>query len=196
MTTLTTILGLVPMAFFRAGRYHDPADRLTVIGGLTSSTLITLFFIRSCTLPERENPQEGGCKLKRIEIMANRSVQTDIQEGLESAIDDFYYTCCRWCTAGPPESQARHAHLAGGEFSPDQLPTMRTPSGFRDHRRHQAGLSQRRHQNFHDKRRLREHGPSFSGRGGIVLHAAAFFSGRRARPISAETGRIARIVSR
>ncbi len=30
--------------------------------------------------------------MKRMEIMANRSVQTEIQEGLESAIDDFYYT--------------------------------------------------------------------------------------------------------
>jgi len=30
--------------------------------------------------------------MKRIEIMANRSVQSDIQDSLESAIDDFYYT--------------------------------------------------------------------------------------------------------
>jgi nitrogen regulatory protein PII len=30
--------------------------------------------------------------MKRIEIMANRSVQTEIQEGLETAIPDFYYT--------------------------------------------------------------------------------------------------------
>ncbi len=46
MTTLTTIFGLVPMAFFpsRGATMVQPIG-LTVIGGLTSSTLITLFFI-------------------------------------------------------------------------------------------------------------------------------------------------------
>jgi HAE1 family hydrophobic/amphiphilic exporter-1 len=46
MTTLTTILGLVPMAFFpgKSAMMIQPIG-LTVIGGLTSSTLITLFFI-------------------------------------------------------------------------------------------------------------------------------------------------------
>ncbi|HSV56324.1 MAG TPA: efflux RND transporter permease subunit [Magnetospirillaceae bacterium] len=46
MTTLTTILGLVPLAFFpgeNSGMIQPIG--LTVIGGLTSSTLITLFFI-------------------------------------------------------------------------------------------------------------------------------------------------------
>ena len=46
MTTLTTILGLVPMAFFpgQSAMMIQPIG-LTVIGGLTSSTVITLFFI-------------------------------------------------------------------------------------------------------------------------------------------------------
>ncbi|MDR3303389.1 MAG: efflux RND transporter permease subunit [Treponema sp.] len=46
MTTLTTILGLIPMAFFpgSSSMMIQPIG-LTVIGGLTSSTLITLFFI-------------------------------------------------------------------------------------------------------------------------------------------------------
>jgi HAE1 family hydrophobic/amphiphilic exporter-1 len=46
MTTLTTILGLIPMAFFpgTSSTMIQPIG-LTVIGGLTSSTLITLFFI-------------------------------------------------------------------------------------------------------------------------------------------------------
>jgi HAE1 family hydrophobic/amphiphilic exporter-1 len=46
MTTLTTILGLIPMAFFpgESSTMIQPIG-LTVIGGLTSSTLITLFFI-------------------------------------------------------------------------------------------------------------------------------------------------------
>ncbi len=46
MTTLTTILGLIPMAFF-PGENSSIIQHigLTVIGGLTSSTFITLFFI-------------------------------------------------------------------------------------------------------------------------------------------------------
>ena len=46
MTTLTTILGMIPMAFFASGTSSmiQPIG-LTVIGGLTSSTLITLFII-------------------------------------------------------------------------------------------------------------------------------------------------------
>jgi HAE1 family hydrophobic/amphiphilic exporter-1 len=46
MTTLTTILGLIPMAFFpgKSATMIQPIG-LTVIGGLLSSTVITLFFI-------------------------------------------------------------------------------------------------------------------------------------------------------
>jgi HAE1 family hydrophobic/amphiphilic exporter-1 len=46
MTTLTTVLGLIPMAFFpgKSAMMIQPIG-LTVIGGLTSSTFITLFFI-------------------------------------------------------------------------------------------------------------------------------------------------------
>jgi HAE1 family hydrophobic/amphiphilic exporter-1 len=46
MTTLTTILGLIPMAFFpgKSAMMIQPIG-LTVIGGLSSSTFITLFFI-------------------------------------------------------------------------------------------------------------------------------------------------------
>lgn len=46
MTTLTTILGLIPMSFFpgESSMMIQPIG-LTVTGGLTSSTFITLFFI-------------------------------------------------------------------------------------------------------------------------------------------------------
>jgi HAE1 family hydrophobic/amphiphilic exporter-1 len=46
MTTLTTILGLIPMAFFpgKSATMIQPIG-LTVTGGLLSSTVITLFFI-------------------------------------------------------------------------------------------------------------------------------------------------------
>jgi HAE1 family hydrophobic/amphiphilic exporter-1 len=46
MTTLTTVLGLLPMAlgFGEGGETQAPLAR-TVIGGLTSSTLITLIIV-------------------------------------------------------------------------------------------------------------------------------------------------------
>jgi HAE1 family hydrophobic/amphiphilic exporter-1 len=46
MTALTTILGLIPLAFFpgKSAGFIQPIG-LTVIGGLVSSTFITLFFI-------------------------------------------------------------------------------------------------------------------------------------------------------
>ncbi|MDR0630100.1 MAG: efflux RND transporter permease subunit, partial [Treponema sp.] len=46
MTTLTTILGLIPMAFFpgKSATMLQPIG-LTVIGGMVSSTFMTLFFI-------------------------------------------------------------------------------------------------------------------------------------------------------
>jgi HAE1 family hydrophobic/amphiphilic exporter-1 len=48
MTALTTILGLVPLAFFFsvvAASAFTKDLGITVIGGLVSSTFITLFFI-------------------------------------------------------------------------------------------------------------------------------------------------------
>jgi HAE1 family hydrophobic/amphiphilic exporter-1 len=46
MTALTTILGVVPMAFFpgASATLTQPIG-LAIIGGLTSATFITLFFI-------------------------------------------------------------------------------------------------------------------------------------------------------
>jgi len=46
MTTLTTILAMIPLAFFpgKSAGFIQPIG-LTVIGGLLSSAFITLFFI-------------------------------------------------------------------------------------------------------------------------------------------------------
>ena len=46
MTTLTTILAMIPMAFFGSdsSTMTQPIG-LCVVGGLTSSTLVTLFII-------------------------------------------------------------------------------------------------------------------------------------------------------
>jgi HAE1 family hydrophobic/amphiphilic exporter-1 len=66
MTTLTTILGLIPMAFFpgKSATMIQPIG-LTVAGGLASSTLITLFFIpvMYSLVNERRRAKEG----KRIQ---------------------------------------------------------------------------------------------------------------------------------
>ena len=46
MTTLSTLLGMVPMAFFGdANSSMTQPIGLCVIGGLTSSTIVTLFII-------------------------------------------------------------------------------------------------------------------------------------------------------
>jgi HAE1 family hydrophobic/amphiphilic exporter-1 len=72
MTTLTTILGLVPMSFFpgESSTMIQPIG-LTVIGGLTSSTLITLFFIpvMYSFINERRGVREHkGIKVKQMEV--------------------------------------------------------------------------------------------------------------------------------
>jgi HAE1 family hydrophobic/amphiphilic exporter-1 len=46
MTSFTTILAMVPMAFFPGpGSEQVKPIGVTVIGGLTTSTFITLFFV-------------------------------------------------------------------------------------------------------------------------------------------------------
>lgn len=62
MTTLTTVLGLVPLAlgWGEGGESQAPMAR-AVIGGLTSSTLITLFFI-----PSLYAGWEGMCEKIRL----------------------------------------------------------------------------------------------------------------------------------
>lgn len=63
MTTLTTILGMIPMAFFGGenAMMIKPIG-LTVVGGLSSSTFITLFFIPVVysLLNERKRPADSA----------------------------------------------------------------------------------------------------------------------------------------
>jgi HAE1 family hydrophobic/amphiphilic exporter-1 len=65
MTTLTTLLGMVPMAFFpgNSAAFIQPIG-LTLIGGLTSSTFVTLFFIP--VLYSLFNEKRGKQKKKTI----------------------------------------------------------------------------------------------------------------------------------
>ena len=122
MTTLTTILAMIPMAFFGSdsSSMTQPIG-LCVVGGLTSSTIVTLFIIpviyslfnKHATkqtqiftpLVEKdalENALTGNEAVSvpqlvqeeevRIEIVANQSVYAELIGNLEECIPDFTYT--------------------------------------------------------------------------------------------------------
>jgi hydrophobic/amphiphilic exporter-1 (mainly G- bacteria), HAE1 family len=112
MTTLTTILGTLPMCFQTEGSAAmvQPIG-LTIVGGLTSSTFVTLFFIpvlyslimKEKSQSENEIPVEiaelasnAGVPAKReevkVEIIANKSVQENIIDMLEQVIPGVQYT--------------------------------------------------------------------------------------------------------
>jgi HAE1 family hydrophobic/amphiphilic exporter-1 len=69
MTVLTTILGLVPMAFFQgSGSELNRGLGLTVIGGLALSTLFTLFLVPVLYhLFESGKERRKLAKLKKLE---------------------------------------------------------------------------------------------------------------------------------
>ena len=115
MTTLTTILGMLPMSFTKQGSSSlvQPIG-LCVVGGLISSTFVTLVIIpalyalmcKEHTNPEKVDqtelvsaiPEEiliqaqNDKLIRRCEIIANQSVEDDIIELLEASIPDFEYT--------------------------------------------------------------------------------------------------------
>lgn len=112
MTTLTTILAMIPMAFFGSdsSSMTQPIG-LCIIGGLTSSTIVTLFIIpviyslfnrKKVTEKEENNSQlekidqiSNLPSIKndvRIEIVANQSVYSELIENLEKYIPGFNYT--------------------------------------------------------------------------------------------------------
>lgn len=113
MTTLTTILGMLPMSFTKDGSSSlvQPIG-LCVVGGLLSSTFITLVLIPVLyALMNKDEGKELSLSvesvslsgltgqssartesLRRCEIIANQSVEDDIIELLEKTIPDFEYT--------------------------------------------------------------------------------------------------------
>lgn len=114
MTTLTTILGMLPMSFTTLGSSSlvQPIG-LCVVGGLISSTFVTLVIIpvlyalmnkneavisADSMAVAVEHSRIGNIKtsavanLCRCEIIANQSVEDDITELLESTIPEFEYT--------------------------------------------------------------------------------------------------------
>lgn len=109
MTTLTTILGMLPMSFTTQGSSSlvQPIG-LCVVGGLISSTFVTLVIIpvlyalmnkneavvalRQAQKTPVEKKGITFTTLRRCEIIANQSVEDDIIEALESTIPDLEYT--------------------------------------------------------------------------------------------------------
>jgi len=70
MTALTTILGLVPMSFFpgNSSGFIQPIG-LTVVGGLLSSMIITLFFIPVMYSLLNEKRRSKGTKKQKKEVV-------------------------------------------------------------------------------------------------------------------------------
>lgn len=106
MTTLTTILGMLPMSFTSQGSSSlvQPIG-LCVVGGLISSTFVTLVLIPvlyalMCKNEEKNQSTDLAnpitvpvtTTLRRCEIIANQSVEEDIIELLETVIPSFEYT--------------------------------------------------------------------------------------------------------
>ena len=112
MTTLTTVLGMLPMSFNSSGSAAmvQPIG-LCVLGGLISSTFVTLVLIPvlySLIMGENKEKQVSIALASgkmpamnifndkkafyRCEIIANMSVEEDITELLEAEIESIQYT--------------------------------------------------------------------------------------------------------
>lgn len=59
MTTLATVLGLIPMAIGIGGESSQAPLAIAVIGGLTASTFLTLVFVPCYTLYSKKNSVEN-----------------------------------------------------------------------------------------------------------------------------------------
>ena len=79
MTTLTTILGMIPMCFATSGSAGmvQPIG-VAVVGGLTSSTFVTLFFIPvlySLIMKEKKTEKSGVVVEISADILGRKNVQ-------------------------------------------------------------------------------------------------------------------------
>lgn len=105
MTTLTTVLGMLPMCFSKTGSASlvQPIG-MCVVGGLLSSTVVTLIII-PCVYSimcrkEKGDLILGGDKkaetkaadVIRVEIIGNQSIEEDIIELLEKRVSSIEYT--------------------------------------------------------------------------------------------------------
>ena len=115
MTTLTTILGMLPMSFSTKGSAAlvQPIG-LAVLGGLISSTFVTLILIpvlyslimgeksaqktekseKIAIEPTELNVYNGQKAAFRCEIIANQSVKDDLIDELEKALPKIQYSLC------------------------------------------------------------------------------------------------------
>jgi len=105
MTTLTTVLGMLPMCFVKSGSSSlvQPIG-MCVVGGLLSSTIVTLIII-PCVYSIMCRKETGDLLLAsgetnciekddmvRIEIIGNQSIQEDVIDLLETRITGIEYT--------------------------------------------------------------------------------------------------------
>jgi HAE1 family hydrophobic/amphiphilic exporter-1 len=82
MTTLTTVLALVPMAFFggEGAEMTQPIGK-TVLGGLTGGTLMTLFLMPALYYIFNNEAQRKAKRLARAEAKKEwRSAQLETKE--------------------------------------------------------------------------------------------------------------------
>lgn len=105
MTTLTTVLGMLPMCFVKTGSSSlvQPIG-LCVVGGLLSSTIVTLIIIPCVySIMCRKETGDTLCisqneflleqkNTSRVEIIENQSIQEDVIELLETRIAGIEYT--------------------------------------------------------------------------------------------------------
>lgn len=134
MTTLTTIIGMLPMALQREGNasFVQPIA-LAIVGGLTASTFVTLFFvpvIYSLIMREKKHsyvklPSEvlalAGENLPaaigrdiQISIIANQSVEEDIIDVLEQVMPDIKYA-----VVSPVTGKGREDYKLGNATWPE-----------------------------------------------------------------------------
>lgn len=137
MTTLTTILGMLPMCFQSEGSAAmvKPIG-VAIVGGLTTSTFVTLFFvpvIYSLIMSEKKHsvvelPEYLSEMIERqknkpatangdvqISIVANQSVEDDIIELLEQVIPSIKYTVIPLVTG-----KGKNSYKLGNPTWPEQ----------------------------------------------------------------------------
>jgi HAE1 family hydrophobic/amphiphilic exporter-1 len=88
MTTLTTILGLIPMAFFpgEGSEMVSPIGK-TVLGGLSVGTLMTLFLMPTVyvIMNKRSDERTARAEARRERIAAGISARQEKKKGLKTA---------------------------------------------------------------------------------------------------------------
>ncbi|MDD2702394.1 MAG: efflux RND transporter permease subunit [Candidatus Omnitrophica bacterium] len=155
MTSLTTILGLVPLAFgIGEGAELQAPLALTVMGGLTSAAFLTLVFIpalyinicevferKSTALPSSEVP------LSPQEIKIGMEVTPQAREHREHAPEGFIresfpFAPVKRKTTGPAILEVNLPGHSTPEPKPETLPEVKLPEPATQEENHEPGTPQ------------------------------------------------------